>query len=169
MKNEAEAEIERRFLVARPLPELGQGGLIEQAYLATGMPNVRVRRKDGRYRQTVKGERPAGKYGRPEVEFDLDPDVGERLFQLAGERTIRKTRFEIGRWELDVFHDDLEGLLILEIELESEDEALPPLPAGVRVLREVTHEVRLGNAALAALGPEERRAFVEQLYRDVAR
>ena len=66
-------------------------------------------------------------------------------------RRLEKTRyvepFAGKRWEVDVFHGENGGLVIAEIELESEDEAFA-LPAWVGA--EVTGETRYYNAALIA-------------------
>ena len=55
-------------------------------------------------------------------------------------------------WEIDEFHGRLEGLVVAEIELESETEAvdIPPF-----IGREVTDDKRYYNSALATASPED--------------
>ncbi|MCS4088829.1 CYTH domain-containing protein [Rhizobium sp. BK176] len=69
---------------------------------------------------------------------------------------IRKTRYEIPfeglLWELDVFHGDLEGLIVAEVELDDADAAVT-LPAWA--MTEVTFDPRYKNAVLALDGTPE--------------
>lgn len=157
-------EIERRFLVAPPLPAgLVNGRLIVQGYLTVGTPSVRVRWTEGKYVLTIKGEREPNRPARLETEFDLPREAGEALFRAAGDRIVRKTRYVLDRWELDAYHQALAGLVVLEIELARDDEPLPTFPPGIRVLREITDDRRFDNSALAALTPLEQRVLVATL------
>ncbi|MDH5760351.1 MAG: hypothetical protein OEZ65_12245, partial [Gemmatimonadota bacterium] len=72
--------------------------------------------------------------------------------------------FRIGRWELDRFAGDLEGLWVLEVELVAVDEPTPPVPEGVEILREMTDVNTFTSAALAALSPEAARTLVQTVY-----
>ena len=89
------------------------------------------------------------------------------LFEAAGDQVLEKVRFPIGAWTLDRFLGDLDGLALLEIELEAEDEALPAPPSGVAVLREVTGDKRFVSGRLASLEPGERRKLVKTAYKEV--
>ncbi len=63
--------------------------------------------------------------------------------------TLIKDRYEIQHqehlWEIDVFHGVLEGLIVAEIELQSEDESFE-IP--IWVDREVTEDRRYYNSNL---------------------
>lgn len=158
-------EIERRFLcrVADEgvLRRARRASLIRQGYLTGGEPAVRIRERDGRHTLTVKAGR--GRVRR-EVELPVEPEAGAELLAMAGERRLEKTRYELDRWEVDVFQGKLRGLVLAEIELEREDERLPEPPEGVVLLREVTEEGRFTNQNLAMLGAGEAARLVRKAY-----
>ena len=155
-------EIERKFVLPeQPDPEhaplAGSSRIaIEQTYLegAEGeTERVRLTRDDDgqeRYYHTVK--RRISDLTREETEREIDRSEYLELWRRRDpERgTIRKTRYRFpydGRlFELDVF-DDPGGIVLLEVELRSEDEQveLPPF-AG---LREVTGDGAYSNSELA--------------------
>ena len=72
------------------------------------------------------------------------------LAGLAGGSLISKTRYRLPHrglvWEVDVFAGDNAGLIVAEVELDSEQQAID-LPAWVR--EEVTHDPRYLNVNLA--------------------
>ena len=139
-------EIERKFLVhLNSIPANADVMEIVQGYLVTGDPELRVREWNGRYWMAVK----AGKgVVRTEVEVELDPADGKQLLDLCVHRVV-KTRYHVGRWELDVFHGKHSGLVLMEQELPHPDAELDPLPPEVVVLREVTDEPEYANKNLA--------------------
>jgi adenylate cyclase len=147
-------EIERKFLVARIPDELPEPGVeIRQAYLTTKPTEVRVRSSDGRHELTVKS---LGGLTRVEVSVPLESGQFDELWALA-QGVIEKTRrrVDVGGHtaEVDVYGGKLDGLVVVEVEFPSEQEAasfLPPPWFG----REVTTNGRFRNAALAvADGP----------------
>lgn len=146
------AEIERRFLVTDP-PHAGPGETIRQGYLAVDhRAEVRVRRRGSSQVMTVKVGRGME---REEVEFDLDPEVFERLWETTEGRRVIKRRHEVEVGdrvaELDVFEGAHRGLVMVEVEFESTEAAAgfePPLWFGA----EVTDDERYGNASLALHG-----------------
>ena len=69
--------------------------------------------------------------------------------------------------QLDRFLGALDGLALLEIELEKEDQPLPNPPDGVHVLREVTDDKRFVNGRLARMKPKEQRKLVKKVYKEV--
>lgn len=155
-------EIERKFLLD-PAPELREPPLcgarrleIEQTYLLGahgGSERVRVVREQGRderYFHTRK--RRISALAREEEEHEIDQ---KRYLELRGRAdpgrgTIRKTRLLFPHaghlFELDLFERP-RGLVLLEVELDSEDAQveLPPFPG----LHEVTGDDRYSNAELA--------------------
>jgi adenylate cyclase len=146
-------EIERKFRV-RQMPEsLGDGTQLRQAYLAVdGGVEVRVRDKGGTYVLTVKGGRGVE---RTEVEVDVDGASFDELWALAPDRRIEKIRHEIDvgghTAEMDVYAGPLEGLVVVEVEFASRDDAeafVPPEWFG----EELTGDPRWSNAALATAG-----------------
>lgn len=122
-------EIEYKFLVdadkwgalTKPKPKR-----IVQSYLQREKKNtVRVRIKDDKGFLTIKGLTVG--VTRTEFEYEIPvADVTAMIddFDLPA---IRKKRFEIEykghTWEVDVFEGRLSGLILAEIELDSEDEA----------------------------------------------
>ena len=151
-------ERERKFLVA-DIPSLpDEGAALRQGYLAIdGSVSARVREAENEgCTLTVK----AGRGGvRTELEWPLTRDEFEAAWQQTGGRRVRKTRYrlEYGEHliELDVFHEELDGLVVAEVEFDSEqslDAFQPPGWFG----REVTEDERFSNASLATnarLGP----------------
>ena len=86
---------------------------------------MRVRRRGGRAWLTVKSG--AGRV-RVEEEIEIEPDRFERLWPLTEGLRIEKTRYEIDAddglvIELDVYTGDLEGLVVAEVEFDSEEAA----------------------------------------------
>ncbi len=159
------AEIERRFLARVEEPETLAAAPtqpVEQGYLSGGDPAVRVRRYGGEWVLTVKSGRGLV---RREVEAPLPAEAGAALLELAGERRLGKLRHRLGRWEIDVFQGRLAGLVLAEVELTAPDEPLPPPPAGVALLREVTEDGRFVNQVLAGLDPSAAAALVAAAYR----
>jgi adenylate cyclase len=152
-------EVERKFLVPRP-PELSgtQFAEIEQGYLATGdEQEVRLRRKDDQLLLTAK--RGSG-LSRDEVEVELDHQDFARLWELTDGRRLRKRRHVLSqdglRIEIDVYEGDLEGLVVAEIEFDSEEEATEFDPPGW-LGEEVTTDHRYKNETLATKGPPGAR------------
>ncbi|MEQ1855290.1 MAG: hypothetical protein ABL963_02415 [Longimicrobiales bacterium] len=161
-------EIERRFLVRVPpkgWPPPEQGYHLKQGYIRHGHPSVRIR--TGEPRGPVLTCKDGTGVRRSEVEVVVTDEVAEALFRAAGDHVLEKVRFPIGAWTLDRFLGDLEGLALLEIELESEDQALPNPPKHVQVLSEVTDDKHFVSGRLAALDPKERRKMVKKAYREV--
>lgn len=138
-------EIERKFLVtgdgwrnAVTSQRRFRDGLLAQF----GGGKVRVRLATDRAWVTIKGPR-AG-LTRSEYEYEVSrADAEEMLDSLCKGRIVEKTRFFVLhdglRWMIDVYGATLEGLVIAEIELEHEEQALS-LPNWVG--EEVTHDPR---------------------------
>jgi len=119
-------EIERKYLV-RKLPEnLEQYNKkkIAQGYLCTE-PVVRIRRSNNDYYMTYKGD---GLMVREEYNLPLTREAYEHLRPKIDGLLIAKTRYLIpldGKLtaELDVFEEDLSGLVIVEVEFDTIEEA----------------------------------------------
>lgn len=150
----AGVEIERKFLVSDPpLGDARRIEEIEQGYLAAGKGEVRLRRRDGRLLLTAKG---GEGLSREEAEIELSPEQFDRLWPLTEGRRIRKRRHRIPHGggleiELDVYEDDLAGLVVAEVEFGSEQEAHQFEPPGW-LGADVTGENAYMNRTLASDG-----------------
>ncbi len=161
-------EIERRFLVrvADALWfQLGQGHHLRQGYVRNGEPSVRIR--VGEPRGPVLTCTSGKGIRRHEVESIVSEEVAQALFEAAEERIIEKMRWRIGPWELDRFLGSLDGLALLEIELETEDMPLPDPPTDVQILREVTDDRRFVSGKLARMATKAQQKLVRKAYREV--
>ena len=161
-------EIERKFLVAADdwLGCADAGRRLRQAYLAeTDRAVVRVRIEDDRAAFLTVKSAEAG-LSRQEFEYPIPLADAQALLALRRGPVLDKTRHHVphaGRvWEVDVYAGDNAGLVIAEIELSDEGEAieLPPWLG-----REVTGEARY-YASRLALRPYS--AWPEQARRDDA-
>jgi adenylate cyclase len=148
-------EIERKFLVDRAPPDLGEGERIEQGYLGVGEDGVevRIRRRAGTTTLTVKS---GPGLVRTVEEIAIDERRFESLWPLTDGRRVTKTRHLVRldgglEAELDVYSGAHDGLLTAEIEfptLEASREFEPPAWLG----RELTDDARFANQALALEG-----------------
>lgn len=144
-------EIERKYLVKDDSwrAVAGAGTSYRQGYLSTDKGRVvRVRVQGDRAVLTIKGERVG--VSAAEYEYPIPvPDAEEMLAKLCLRPLIEKVRYELRYddlvWEIDEFHGENQGLLVAEVELESEDQDVP-LPPWVD--REVSDDRRYSNASL---------------------
>ena len=122
-------EIEYKFLVnyekwsklEKPEPTL-----IVQGYISISEEVVvRVRIKGDKGFLTIKGKMVG--ITRPEFEYEIPLQDAEAMVELFTEKHIRKNRYEIpfdGKtWEIDEFHGKLKGLIVAELEVQSEYES----------------------------------------------
>lgn len=146
-------EIERKFLVTSTafLDEFRAKNRIVQGYLSS-VPErtVRVRIKGDKGYLTIKGESSDSGMSRMEWEKEIALEEAEQLLLLCEAGVIDKIRYEIpvGKhlYEVDVFSGENEGLILAEIELESENETFEnPNWLGM----EVTNDTRYYNAYLS--------------------
>jgi adenylate cyclase len=142
-------EIERKFLVTGDSWRQAKGVRYRQGYLNTAQErSVRVRINDDKAYLTIKGTT----VGATRLEFEYEipgQDAQEILDELCERPLIEKNRHKIEHggltWEVDEFFGENEGLIIAEIELDSEDQAFEkPDWLG----REVTGDPRYFNANL---------------------
>lgn len=146
-------EIERKYLIEKEqLPaDLASYPFhkIEQGYLCIS-PVVRIRRQDDDYFLTYKSK---GLMAREEYNLPLTQEAYKHLKSKADGLVISKTRYLIPEKsgltiELDVFHEDYEGLLLAEVEFPSEEAAnsyTPPAWFG----RDVTFSSDYHNSTLS--------------------
>lgn len=146
-------EIERKFLVTSTafLDEFRAKNRIIQGYLSS-VPErtVRVRVKGDKGYLTIKGKSSNSGMSRMEWEKEITLEDAKQLLQLCEAGVIDKIRYEItvGKhlYEVDVFSGENGGLILAEIELESEKEAFEK-PSWLGI--EVTNDNRYYNAYLS--------------------
>ena len=142
-------EIERKFLVTEHGWRNRNGTIYRQGYLNTDKRrNVRVRVIGDRGFLTVKGI----SRGAVRVEFEYPIPLSEAeamLDDLCEKPLIEKKRYKIRHqglvWEVDEFFGPNQGLVVAEVELETENEAfVKPQWIG----EEVTGDPRYFNSNL---------------------
>lgn len=151
-------EIERKFLV-KELP----GNLkeyechqIEQGYLCTKTPVIRIRRSDTKYTLTYKG---AGLMVREEHNLPLTKEAYEHLREKADGILITKKRYKIPYQkyliELDIFEGELAPLELAEVEFKTEKEAEEFVPPKW-FAEDVTYSGKYHNSYLSKHGLDEK-------------
>ncbi len=159
-------EIERKFLVTdlsiaknmatRIIP-------ITQAYLAVGDDEgltVRVRITPDRCLLTIKSISDEDGISRKEWEYELPESDARTMMMQKLLGYIEKERcivpYKGKQWEVDVFHDEWEGLVLAEIELHDPKEEfdIPPF-----IGKEVTGDPQYYNSSLGeeAIAKKKKR------------
>jgi adenylate cyclase len=149
-KSKMPTEIERKFLVKHtdfiagcPCTQVIQG------YIAASSDcTVRVRLKGNKAFLTLKGKTTGAT--RSEFEYDIPfREAEEMINSLCLKPLIQKTRYYVDHmgftWEVDIFHGENTGLVIAELELDSENMDFPMPPW---VDKEVTGDIRYHNSHL---------------------
>ena len=120
-------EIERKFLLRGDgWRALGEPVLLRQGYLSSNPDRtVRVRIEGGQGSMTIKGRSVGATRGEWEYPIPLI-DANELLDRLCEQPIIEKYRRRIPvgghTWEVDEFLGANQGLVVAEIELESEEQ-----------------------------------------------
>ena len=146
-------EIERKFLVKSQAfkDEAFNKTHIKQGFLSTDKERtVRVRLKGEKGFLTIKGASSNDGLSRFEWEKEISKEDVEQLFKLCKQGIIDKMRYEVKSgnhiFEIDEFFGDNEGLVLAEIELNTQDEAFEkPNWLG----SEVTGDIRYYNSQLS--------------------
>jgi adenylate cyclase len=143
-------EIERKFLVKGDAwRTLGKGTPYRQGYLnSVKERTVRIRTVGDKAFLTIKGLTVGAT--RMEYEYEIPvADCNTMLDALAERPLIEKKRYKVEfdglTWEIDEFFGENAGLIVAEVELESEDQAFKK-PDWVG--DEVTDDPRYFNANL---------------------
>jgi CYTH domain-containing protein len=145
-------EIERKFLIDHDKwnkIEKPEGTHYRQGYiLADRGRTVRVRVSDKQGFLNLKSKN--SQISRNEYEYEIPLQDGIEILKVFATSGTEKIRYKIPvsgkEWEVDVFSGDNEGLIVAEIELESEDEEFEKPDW---VTDEVTDDGRYTNAALS--------------------
>ncbi len=146
-------EIERKFLV---ISDVFKSDVLRQNHIAQGylssVPEraVRVRIKGEKGYLTIKGKTNESGLSRFEWEKEIPVTEAKELLQLCEKGVIEKIRYEIqvGQhvFEVDEFYGENEGLIMAEVELQSESEIFEkPIWLG----EEVTNDSRYYNSYLS--------------------
>lgn len=151
-------EIERKFLVKEIPANLDAYKKIEiiQGYLNTN-PVVRVRKENDEYVLTYKG---SGLLAHSEYNLPLNMESFDSLIKKCDGIIISKTRYKIPIQsgfvaELDIFKNNLSGLVLVEVEFDSVDDAnafTPPNWFG----EDVTSDKHFHNSYISKYGFESR-------------
>lgn len=146
-------EIERKFLVTSDEYKTAAFAKneIAQGYLnSTPERTVRVRIKGNKGYLTIKGKGNESGMSRFEWEKEIPVAEAKSLLELCEKGVISKTRFEIkvGNhvYEVDEFYGENQGLVVAEIELQSETESFEK-PSWLG--NEVTNNEQYYNAYLS--------------------
>lgn len=144
-------EIERKFLVTGDYKSKAYANSrIKQGYISSAVGRtVRVRIRNEKGYLTIKGASNASGTSRYEWEKELTLNEAEDLMKLCEPGIIDKTRYlvQYGNhvFEVDEFYGENKGLVVAEVELNSENELFEkPDFLG----QEVTGDVRYYNSHL---------------------
>lgn len=143
-------EIERKFLVdTNKWIATDNGTKLIQAYLGLDpLPVIRIRIAGEKAVLTIKG--PSRTISRPEFEYAIPVEDAYEMLKLAISEPVEKTRHKIQHegfvWEVDVFSGKNNGLVIAEIELQSENQ---DFERPDWILEEVSGDARFFNSYLS--------------------
>lgn len=123
-------EIERKFLVKNNdfIKESHRRRSIKQGFLNSDKDRVvRIRIQNSQCFLTIKGRSNESGTTRFEWEKEIPLEEGIQLFALCEQYAIEKERYLVNYgkhvFEVDVFSGKNEGLIVAEVELNSEDES----------------------------------------------
>jgi len=144
-------EIERKYLVtSRSFKKnASYAQEIRQGYLSIDEQKVvRLRTLDDKGFITIKSK--VTDFTRNEFEYEIPKDEAIEMMHTLCPGLLEKTRyvvsFEEMKWEVDEFFNENQGLILAEIELESENQSFEK-PSWLG--KEVTQDYRYYNAYLS--------------------
>ena len=144
-------EIERKFrTLGVDFLADQEGERLTQGYLSHApRATVRLRVQGNSAWLTIKGRTRGA--SRSEFEYPIPPDDAHAMLgEMCPEGVIDKTRYRIPFgdhvWEVDEFHGDNQGLVVAEVELDSEDQ---PFERPPWLGEEVTGDPKYYNSALS--------------------
>ena len=144
-------EIERKFVIQSVPEGVSPGREITQGYLWYD-PEVRLRKIGGEHKLTIKSE---GTLTREESEHAIPEELFNLLWPLVGSKVVRKTRYLLDYndlvLEIDVYSEKHEGLITLEGEFQTVEEAERfELPEWIGPAVDVTYDPRYRNKELGS-------------------
>lgn len=122
-------ETERKFLVKNEFRHLAVREIkITQAYLSIDpQKTIRIRLADSKAFLTVKSRPQKNSITRNEWEVEIPVNDAQEMMSICLPGRIVKTRYLVPfgthTFEIDVFHEKNEGLVVAEIELNSDNES----------------------------------------------
>ena len=143
-------EIEHKFLVKNDSYRsmaVSESEIMQGFLSRVPERTVRVRVRGDKGFITIKGKGSGAAH--PEFEYEVPLDDAKQMLSMCEPPVINKTRYIVmhdgNRWEIDEFHGELQGLVIAELEVVSEEYrfSLPPF-----VGLEVTGDKRYYNSQL---------------------
>ena len=149
-------EIERKFLPANDKEVLSIIKDLPYRYMVQGYlnlrPVVRVRKEDDEYYLTYKGE---GSIAKEEYNLKLNEESFYNLLKKCDGNIIEKERYNVKLSdkliaEVDIFQGKFEGLILIEVEFESVEEA-EVFTAPDWFGRDVSYEKEYHNAYMSTL------------------
>lgn len=148
-------EIEKSFLVKQIPGNLCQykAYQMQQGYISSVRPSLRIRKKGDKYELTKKLRLKEDDYSTcEELNIPLTEAEFNKLWPLI-EKSLEKTRYIIPlenglQGELDIFHGNLEGLAMVEVEFKSKEQ-MEKFRAPEWFGKDVTQNEFSANAALA--------------------
>jgi CYTH domain-containing protein len=173
--NNTHTEIERRFLIKKH-PDISTCSYqdITQGYIDGGKDFIiRLRQViymdnsgssvGDQYYWTIKGE---GDLKRVEREVILLRNQFHVMWPPFQNHSLRKLRYEIKSGdniiELDIFKNELNGLILAEVEFKNEDEALSYIPE-TWFDEEVTYNKNYSNYYIAKNGFENKEQLINYI------
>ncbi len=148
-------EIEKKYRLQNTPPDLEKYKSVQivQGYIShRNNHEERIRQKGGKYYYSTADKSGLISKG---MEVKITKEKFEKLWPSTKERRIRKTRYIIPykklTIELDVYHDELDGLVTAEVEFDSKEVALDFM-APKWLGMDVTEDKRYKNLHLAITG-----------------
>lgn len=157
-------EIERKYLVRinqQTLPIPGEVVEVKQGYLVAAKTwEWRVRKVihigpiTGEYKGS--DSTTAIKIGNGFIRKEYECYIPNWLFSCLSvcvphKTWLYKTRLCLDKWVVDIFNGTMKGLVLSEIELDSEVEELPPIPTGLQIIADVTGNPAFSNKTLSRM------------------
>jgi adenylate cyclase len=149
-------EIERKFLVnasAWSKVEKPSPNSLKQGYIySDANKTIRVRIADNKGFLTIKGKSSDSGLSRVEYEYSIPVSQADEMLKTLCGNLIEKKRYVIdflgSIWEVDVFEGKHDGLILAEIELDTEEQSFHK-PEWIE--KEVTGDLRYYNSYLSNL------------------
>jgi CYTH domain-containing protein len=121
-------EIERKFMVKKGVWRDKKATKYRQGYLSIVKERtVRVRTIEDKGYLTIKGISIGA--SRLEFEYEIPRQDADALLDICEKPLIEKNRYKVENggfvWEVDEFFGENQGLIVAELELESEDQYFP--------------------------------------------
>ena len=161
-------EIERKFLVQKGdayKKVAFSSSHIQQGYIPAEGATVRVRIRDEKAYLTIKSHSDERGESRYEFEIEITLDEASHLLLLCKGGVIDKRRYFVKcgnhTFEVDEFYGDNEGLVMAEVELESESELYEKPPF---IGLEVTGDRRFYNSHMLEHPFKEWRSTLPKEY-----